>query len=43
MPVSNLKEFVAYAKANPAKMQYGSAGVGSGSHLPCALLDTAIG
>ena len=36
LPVSNLQEFIAYAKANQAKMQYGSAGVGSGTHLPCA-------
>ena len=43
LPVNNLQEFVAYAKANQSKMQYGSAGVGSGTHLPCALLNTAIG
>src|SRR6201993_5506498 len=29
LPVSNLKEFIAYAKANQAKMQFGSAGAGS--------------
>src|SRR5712691_11365589 len=29
LPVNNLQEFVAYAKANQAKMQYGSAGAGS--------------
>jgi tripartite-type tricarboxylate transporter receptor subunit TctC len=43
LPVSNLKEFIAYAKANQAKMQYGSAGVGSGTHLPCTLLNTVMG
>jgi tripartite-type tricarboxylate transporter receptor subunit TctC len=43
MPVSNLKEFIAYVKANQAKMQFGSAGVGSGTHLPCVLLNTAMG
>ncbi len=43
LPVNNLQEFVAYAKANQAKMQYGSAGVGSGTHLPCALFNTVIG
>jgi tripartite-type tricarboxylate transporter receptor subunit TctC len=43
LPVSNLKEFIAYAKANQAKMQYGSAGVGSGTHLPCTLLNTVLG
>jgi tripartite-type tricarboxylate transporter receptor subunit TctC len=43
LPVSNLTEFVAYVKANQAKMQFGSAGVGSGTHLPCVLLNTAMG
>jgi tripartite-type tricarboxylate transporter receptor subunit TctC len=43
LPVANLKEFIAYAKANQAKMQYGSAGVGSGTHLPCTLLNTVLG
>jgi tripartite-type tricarboxylate transporter receptor subunit TctC len=43
LPVNNLQEFVAYAKANFAKMQFGSAGVGSGTHLPCVLLNLAMG
>ncbi len=43
LPVSNLREFIAYAKANHVKMQFGSAGVGSGTHLPCALLVKNIG
>lgn len=43
LPVKNFAEFVAYAKANQAKMHYGSAGVGSGTHLPCALLNTVLG
>ncbi len=43
LPVNNLQEFIAYAKANQATMQYGSAGVGSGTHLPCALLNTTLG
>jgi tripartite-type tricarboxylate transporter receptor subunit TctC len=43
LPVSNLQEFIAYARANQSRMQYGSAGVGSGTHLPCALLNRAIG
>ncbi len=43
LPVSNLKEFVAYAKANAAKMQFGSAGAGSATHLGCVVLNTAMG
>jgi putative tricarboxylic transport membrane protein len=43
LPVSNLQELIAYMKANQAKMQYGSAGVGSGTHLPCALLNFTLG
>ena len=43
LPVNNLQELVAYIKTNQAKMQYSSAGVGSGTHLPCALFNFAIG
>src|SRR4029079_18969669 len=43
LPVNNLQEFVAYVKANQAKMQFGSAGVGSGTHLPCVLLNLVMG
>ena len=43
LPVNGLGELVAYAKANHATMQFGSAGVGSGTHLPCALLNTVMG
>jgi tripartite-type tricarboxylate transporter receptor subunit TctC len=43
LPANNLQEFIAHAKANQAKMQYGSAGVGSSVHLACAGLNAAIG
>src|SRR5437660_5884320 len=43
MPVSNFKEFVAYAKQNQAKMQYGSAGAGSATHLGRVVPNSAIG
>jgi tripartite-type tricarboxylate transporter receptor subunit TctC len=43
LPVKNLQEFVAYIKKNHAKMQFGSAGVGSGTHLPCELFNSVIG
>ena len=42
LPVTTLAEFVAYAKANQAKMQYGSAGAGSGMHVCAVLLDAAM-
>jgi tripartite-type tricarboxylate transporter receptor subunit TctC len=43
LPVNNLQELIAYMKANQDKMQYSSAGVGSGTHLPCALLNHTLG
>jgi tripartite-type tricarboxylate transporter receptor subunit TctC len=43
LPVGNLPEFIAYAKANQATMQFGSPGAGSTSHLGCALFNAAIG
>ena len=33
LPVKNLKEFIAYAKARPGNLSYGSAGNGSAGHL----------
>ena len=33
LPVKNVQEFVAYAKANPGKLNYGSSGVGSIFHF----------
>jgi tripartite-type tricarboxylate transporter receptor subunit TctC len=43
LPVSNLKEFVEYAKKNQDKMSFGSAGAGSATHLACVVLDVAMG
>ncbi|MCC6890185.1 MAG: tripartite tricarboxylate transporter substrate binding protein [Hyphomicrobiales bacterium] len=43
LPVNGLQEFVAYLKKNHAKMQFGSAGVGSGTHLPCELFNAVMG
>jgi putative tricarboxylic transport membrane protein len=42
LPANNLQEFIAYARANQSKMQFGSAGVGSGTHLPCVLLNLTL-
>jgi tripartite-type tricarboxylate transporter receptor subunit TctC len=43
LPANTLPEFVAYAKANQARMQFGSAGVGSGMHVCAVLLNAAMG
>jgi tripartite-type tricarboxylate transporter receptor subunit TctC len=43
MPAGNMKEFVAYAKANKDKMQFASAGTGSAIHLGCALVNMVTG
>jgi tripartite-type tricarboxylate transporter receptor subunit TctC len=39
LPVKDFKDFVAYAQKNQAKMQFGSAGAGSATHLGCVLLN----
>ena len=38
LPLDSLKEVVAYAKANPGKLTYASAGNGSGQHVLAAAL-----
>jgi tripartite-type tricarboxylate transporter receptor subunit TctC len=43
LPVKDMKEFVAYGKANKDKMQYASAGTGSAIHLGCALVNMVTG
>jgi tripartite-type tricarboxylate transporter receptor subunit TctC len=43
IPAKDMKEFVAYAKANKDKMQYASAGTGSAIHLGCALMNMIAG
>jgi tripartite-type tricarboxylate transporter receptor subunit TctC len=42
-PAQNLQEFIAYVKANHAKLQYGSGGTGTSSHISCVLLGQRIG
>lgn len=43
LPVTTLQDFVAYTKANHKQMQFGSSGVGSGSHFSCAQLNAKLG
>jgi tripartite-type tricarboxylate transporter receptor subunit TctC len=43
IPASNLKEFIAWAKANEKTLNMGHAGIGSVSYIGCLLLNSAIG
>jgi tripartite-type tricarboxylate transporter receptor subunit TctC len=43
LPVHSVKELIDYAKANPGKLNYGSAGVGTASHLAAELFGRMAG
>jgi len=43
IPASNVKEFVAYAKANPGKLNFGSGSTGSAGHLAGELFKSMAG
>ena len=43
IPVRDVKELVAYAKARPGKLNYGTVGLGSSNHLTGELLSHAAG
>lgn len=43
MPIKTLKEFLAYAKANPGKLNYGTVGSGSITHLASEMFEDVAG
>jgi tripartite-type tricarboxylate transporter receptor subunit TctC len=43
LPVKDIPELIAYLKANEGKINYGSSGLGTSSHLSVVMLERAIG
>jgi len=43
LPVKDVKELIAYAKANPGKISFGSSGIGAAAHLTTELLKQTAG
>jgi tripartite-type tricarboxylate transporter receptor subunit TctC len=43
LPINNLKDFVAFTRANQDTMKFASAGTGSATHLACVIVNSAMG
>lgn len=43
LPATDMKSFIAHAKANEGKLNFASAGTGSATHLACVLFNAAAG
>ena len=43
MPIKNVRQLIAFAKANPNRLSYGSSGVGTTTHLASELLKSMAG
>lgn len=43
LPINNVQELIAYAKANPGKLSFASSGIGAAAHLTMELLKARTG
>lgn len=43
LPINNVQELIAYAKANPGKLSFASSGIGAAAHLTMELLKARVG
>ena len=43
LPIKSMQELVAYAKAHPGELKYGTSGIGSGPHMATELIAAATG